>query len=64
MMTAFSPREIQFRDELRDWLARNLPKNWKQEHAALGAMEEKFAYLRRWQKKLTRAIESSNSTPE
>ncbi|MBI1788140.1 MAG: acyl-CoA dehydrogenase family protein [Acidobacteria bacterium] len=47
-----SPPEIQFRDELRAWLEQNLPRNWKQEHAALGAMEEKFAYLRRWQKKL------------
>jgi alkylation response protein AidB-like acyl-CoA dehydrogenase len=44
-----TPDETTFRDELRSWLATHVPRGWDADllHAS---MEEKFAFLRRWQK--------------
>ena len=47
-----TPREQQLRDELRGWLAANLDPDWKRQYDALAGMEERFAYLRAWQKAL------------
>jgi alkylation response protein AidB-like acyl-CoA dehydrogenase len=45
-----SPEEIQFRDELRHWLAANAPKDWDERREE--SMESRFEYLQRWQLKL------------
>ena len=45
-----SPEEIQFRDELRTWLAANAPKDWDERREE--SMESRFEYLKRWQHKL------------
>jgi alkylation response protein AidB-like acyl-CoA dehydrogenase len=45
-----SPEEIQFRDELRHWLAANAPKDWDERREE--SMESRFEYLKRWQRKL------------
>jgi len=45
-----SPEEIQFRDELRRWLAANAPKDWDERREE--SMESRFEYLKRWQRKL------------
>jgi alkylation response protein AidB-like acyl-CoA dehydrogenase len=45
-----SPEEIQFRDELRRWLAVNAPKDWDERREE--SMESRFEYLKRWQRKL------------
>jgi len=42
--------ELQFRDELRAWLAANLPKDWNQWREK--PIEVSFPYLRAWQRKL------------
>jgi len=42
--------ESQFRDELRAWLKANVPKDWDEFREA--AMEPRFEYLKRWQRKL------------
>src|SRR5271154_328894 len=42
--------ESAFRDELRAWLASNVPKDWDEWREK--PMEESFPYLRAWQKKL------------
>jgi alkylation response protein AidB-like acyl-CoA dehydrogenase len=42
--------ETKFRDELRTWLAANLPKDWKEWREK--PMEVSFPYLRAWQSKL------------
>jgi alkylation response protein AidB-like acyl-CoA dehydrogenase len=42
--------ELQFRDELRTWLAANAPKGWN-EHRE-DTMEARFDFLKRWQRKL------------
>jgi len=46
-----TPTETAFRDALRAWIAANAPKDWEAEqlHAT---MHERFAFLRRWQKKV------------
>jgi len=42
--------ELQFRDELRAWLAANLPKDWNDWREK--PIEVSFPYLRAWQRKL------------
>src|SRR6202050_552052 len=42
--------ELQFRDELRSWLACNVPKDWNEWREK--PIEESFPYLRAWQRKL------------
>jgi alkylation response protein AidB-like acyl-CoA dehydrogenase len=42
--------ELQFRDELRAWLAANLPKDWNEWREK--PIEASFPYLRAWQRKL------------
>lgn len=42
--------ELQFRDELRAWLAANLPKDWNEWREK--PIEVSFPYLRAWQHKL------------
>lgn len=43
--------EQSFRDELRDWLEINVPKDW-QKTASDKTLEQRFDLLRSWQKKL------------
>jgi alkylation response protein AidB-like acyl-CoA dehydrogenase len=45
-----SPEELQFRDELRDWLRANVPSDWSEWREK--PIEESFPYLRAWQQKL------------
>jgi alkylation response protein AidB-like acyl-CoA dehydrogenase len=42
--------EAQFRDELRGWLTANVPKDW--DHVREESLEERFGFLRKWQRKL------------
>ena len=42
--------ESAFRDELRAWLATNVPKDWNEWREK--PLEESFPYLRAWQRKL------------
>jgi alkylation response protein AidB-like acyl-CoA dehydrogenase len=44
-----TPQETAFRDQLRSWLEENVPRNWDADHLR-ASMEERFAFLRRWQK--------------
>jgi alkylation response protein AidB-like acyl-CoA dehydrogenase len=45
-----SPEELQFRDELRDWLRANVPRDWSEWREK--PIEKSFPYLRAWQQKL------------
>ncbi|HUE54198.1 MAG TPA: acyl-CoA dehydrogenase family protein [Candidatus Udaeobacter sp.] len=45
-----SPEELQFRDELREWLRSNMPRDWSEWREK--PIEESFPYLRAWQRKL------------
>jgi alkylation response protein AidB-like acyl-CoA dehydrogenase len=45
-----TPDEAAFRDELRPWLAANVPKDWNTWREK--PLEESFPYLRSWQRKL------------
>jgi alkylation response protein AidB-like acyl-CoA dehydrogenase len=45
-----SADELKFRDELRSWLAANTPKDW--DEARQESMQQRFDYLKRWQRKL------------
>jgi alkylation response protein AidB-like acyl-CoA dehydrogenase len=45
-----SQEEIAFRDELRAWLAANVPKDWEETREE--SMQKRFDYLKRWQRKL------------
>ena len=50
---SFSPQEEQFRQELRDWLARNLPAGWLEGQRSLPEDEQERAiFLRNWQRTL------------
>jgi alkylation response protein AidB-like acyl-CoA dehydrogenase len=42
--------EMQFRDELRSWLAGNVPADWAERREE--SLESRFEYLRSWQRKL------------
>ena len=46
--------ETQFRDELRAWLTANVPSDWET-HRLYDGMEERFRFLRRWQKRVHQA---------
>jgi alkylation response protein AidB-like acyl-CoA dehydrogenase len=46
--------ETAFRDQLRAWLAANVPADWEAEHLQ-DSMEERFAFLRRWQQQVFNA---------
>jgi len=42
--------ELRFRDELRAWLEANVPEDWEQVREE--ALQDRFAFLRSWQRKL------------
>src|SRR5260370_19894123 len=46
-----TPEELQFRDELRAWLAANVPPDWERRRLE-DPMHQRFAFLREWQKKV------------
>ena len=47
-----TPQEQKFRDEVRVWFAANIPKDWVKRRNAEDSMEDRFAYLRGWQRKM------------
>ncbi len=49
MDLTLTAQEAAFRDELRAWLVAHVPPGWEAEHLH-DTMEERFAFLRRWQK--------------
>jgi len=49
MDLTFTAQELQFRDELRGWLRRNVPRDWASQRSG-DSMEERFRFLRAWQK--------------
>ncbi|MGH9712873.1 MAG: acyl-CoA dehydrogenase [Candidatus Acidiferrales bacterium] len=54
--------ELQFRDELRAWLASNLPKDWDEWREK--PIEVSFRYLRAWQRKLNEGGWAAVSWPK
>jgi len=48
----YTAAEQKFRDELRAWLADHAPQDWTGRKAPGHTMEEHFAYLRAWQKRV------------
>src|SRR6202167_4090565 len=54
--------ELTFRDELRAWLASNVPKDWSDWREK--PMEESFPYLRAWQRKLQEGRWAAVSWPK
>jgi alkylation response protein AidB-like acyl-CoA dehydrogenase len=57
-----SPEELQFRDELREWLRVNVPRDWGEWREK--PMEESFPYLRAWQRKLDEGRWAAVSWPK
>jgi len=51
MDLSHTPQELEFRDELRGWLAQNVPAGWQKQTADL-SMEDRFRFLCGWQKTL------------
>jgi alkylation response protein AidB-like acyl-CoA dehydrogenase len=51
MDLSHTPQELEFRDELRSWLSQNVPAGW-QKQTADQTMEERFQFLRKWQRTL------------
>jgi alkylation response protein AidB-like acyl-CoA dehydrogenase len=51
MDLSHTPQELEFRDELRGWLAQNVPAGWQKQTTDL-SMEERFRFLCGWQKTL------------
>ena len=49
-----TPAETSFRDELRAWLQANVPADWET-HRLRDSMEERFRYLRQWQRRVYEA---------
>ncbi len=49
-----TPTELKFRDELRAWLAANVPGDWEKRRTE-DEMLARFEYLRAWQKKVYQA---------
>jgi alkylation response protein AidB-like acyl-CoA dehydrogenase len=47
-----TPQETEFRNELRDWLAANVPTGWKARQDAEESMRHRFEFLRDWQRKV------------
>src|ERR1017187_964268 len=54
--------ELTFRDELRTWLASNVPKDWNEWREK--PIEESFPYLRAWQQKLHEGRWAAVSWPQ
>ncbi|HTM49159.1 MAG TPA: acyl-CoA dehydrogenase [Bryobacteraceae bacterium] len=52
MDLTLTPQETAFRDDLRAWLAGNIPRNWVAALAALHDRRDHFEYLRAWQRKV------------
>ena len=51
-----SEQHVRFRDELRVWLEKNLPRPWREELRAADASEDRLIEVRRaWQRKLNDA---------
>ena len=50
MDLSFTAEEVLFRDELRAWLTVNVPKEW--EGVREEPLEQRFEFLRRWQRRL------------
>lgn len=49
----YTPKQRDFRDELRAWLRENLPKGWREDDYSLPAnMAEREQFLRDWQRRL------------
>ena len=48
-----SPSELKFRDELRAWLAANVPKDWDAKRDQ--SMHQRFDFLKRWQRTMYEA---------
>ena len=44
-----------FRDELRAWLRANWPEDWARVRSRFRSQDEQFAFLRRWQRRLSDA---------
>ncbi len=57
-----SPEELQFRDELREWLRANVPRDWSEWREK--PIEESFQYLRAWQRKLHEGSWAAVSWPK
>jgi alkylation response protein AidB-like acyl-CoA dehydrogenase len=51
MDLTLTAQEAAFRDELRSWLVAHIPPRWETEHLH-DTMQERFAFLRRWQKRV------------
>ncbi len=47
-----TPKEAEFRDEVRSWMTANVPKDWVKRRNAEESMQARFAYLREWQRKM------------
>ena len=58
-----TPQELQFRDEVRTWLAANVPPDWET-HRTQDDMRERFEFLRAWQKKVYNAGWAGISWPK
>jgi alkylation response protein AidB-like acyl-CoA dehydrogenase len=50
-----TPQEQQFRDEFRAWLEANAPKDWEQRFPRGEDTQERFEFLRAWQKTMFEA---------
>src|SRR6185312_10321266 len=62
-----SPSELKFRDEFRAWLMGKVPKDWDSrlgEPAKAQSMEERFEFLKRWQRKMYEAGWAGVSWPK
>jgi alkylation response protein AidB-like acyl-CoA dehydrogenase len=62
-----SPSELKFRDEFRAWLSANVPKDWdsrRGEPAQAQAMEGRFEFLKKWQRKMYEAGWAGISWPK
>jgi alkylation response protein AidB-like acyl-CoA dehydrogenase len=54
--------ELQFRNELREWLAANVPREWDEVREE--SLEERFDFLKSWQRKLYEAGWAGISWPK
>jgi alkylation response protein AidB-like acyl-CoA dehydrogenase len=62
-----SPSELKFRDAFRAWLIPNVPKDWdsrRGEPAQAQSMEERFEFLKRWQRTMYEAGWAGVSWPK